>query len=221
MIRRILATAAIAGLYIFISLQGVPRSGSSSAPVTELGEDDLEAETRTIDKSLPSTITVGKLPSGEASTPVSSLVAHYNESRRAWTFSAKIIQLNDVLIYGRPGRIAKIEFLRAGQIQHAWAVIQIEDFCFCDDPGAIAEGAELVLEASGKHVSRLGVDWNLCLPDDLYCQYAAFIEGGFPTSEDYNGLTICPSNSLVYSGYVSRDWINGMLAWKITTKEPS
>jgi hypothetical protein len=44
---------------------------------------------------------------------------------------------------------------------------------------------------------------------------AGFIEGGFPQSEDYEGLTLCPSNTIIRSGFAPDDWINGMLAWKI------
>jgi hypothetical protein len=47
--------------------------------------------------------------------------------------------------------------------------------------------------------------------------YAGFVEGGFPKSEDYGGLTLCPSNTIIRSGFSSADWINGMLAWKVRT----
>ena len=46
---------------------------------------------------------------------------------------------------------------------------------------------------------------------------AAFVEGGFPMSEDYDGLTLCPSNTLIRSGFISDDWINGMVAWRVRT----
>jgi hypothetical protein len=44
---------------------------------------------------------------------------------------------------------------------------------------------------------------------------ASFIEGGFPRSEDYDGLTLCLSNRMIRPGFTPDDWINGMLAWKI------
>jgi len=44
---------------------------------------------------------------------------------------------------------------------------------------------------------------------------AGFIEGGFPQSEDYYRLTLCPSNTIIRSGFAPDDWINEVLAWKI------
>jgi hypothetical protein len=125
------------------------------------------------------------------------------------------MQLKDVSIYGKPGMIAQVEYLREGERRYAWAVIQIDDYHFSRDIGELTEGQEIILQTAGPHVSPYGVNWEACPPDDIYCGYARFIEGGFPTSEDYNGLTLCPSNMLIYSGDGSSDWINGMLAWKI------
>ncbi len=72
----------------------------------------------------------------------------------------------------------------------------------------------------GDYVFTPGV-WigNSCPASDEYGQHGSFIEGGFPTSEDYSGLTISPSNMLIYSGSAEVDWINGMLAWRIILED--
>jgi hypothetical protein len=154
-----------------------------------------------------------------ASVPLMSRVVRYSEVNRSWTFFAKIDQIKEVSIYGRPGTIARVEYMREGEPQYAWIVIRIDDYYFIDDDRALTPGQEVLLELSGEHVSASGVNWEACSHNDKYCDYASFIEGGFPVSEDYNGLTICPSNTLIYSGYAADDWINGILAWKIKLED--
>lgn len=147
--------------------------------------------------------------------PARSLVAHFNEKDGSWAFAAKVRQVKEVLIYGKPGRIAQVEYAKDGEKRYAWAVVQVDGYRFVSTDDAIVENQEIILESTGPHVSAQGVRWDSCPSDDLYCQYARFVEGGFPASEDYNGLTICPSNMMIYSGHAAGDWINGMLAWRI------
>jgi hypothetical protein len=167
-------------------------------------------------------------PSASAAAPVdiinespfekTATAARYSESAHSWTLSAKVLQVKDVSIYGRPGSIAKIEYINNGKPKQAWAAIKIEDYYFTDSTSALIEGDKITLQVSGKYVSSKGVDWKDCPKNDLYCQNASFIEGGFPTSEDFNGLTISPSNMLIYWGSVEGGaWVNGVLAWKILT----
>ena len=169
-------------------------------------------------------------PSAAAAAPVAIInespfekaatAARYSDSTHSWTLSAKVLQIKDVSIYGRPGSIAKIEYINNGRPKQAWAAIKIEDYSFIDNTSTIIEGDKIILQISGKYVSSKGVDWKACPKNDLYCQNASFIEGGFPTSEDFSGLTISPSNMLIYWGSVEGgDWINGILAWKILTSK--
>jgi hypothetical protein len=142
--------------------------------------------------------------------------ARYNESTRTWTLSAAVLQVKEVSIYGRPGLIAQIEYRKDGKPQQAWAAVRMEDYSFSDGSFPIAAGSEIILQVSGDYVSSKGVDWTACPGSDLYCQNASFIEGGFPVSEDFGGLTISPSNLLIHRGSVTAgDWVNGILAWKI------
>ena len=144
---------------------------------------------------------------------------HYNTDENTWTLYATILQLKNTSIYGRPGEIAQIEYsLDGARSRHAWIVVKIDDYSFSDDTGAVTaidSGQSIQLYVSGAYVSPNGVDWEKCPKNDIYCMNAGFIEGGFPRSEDYDGLTLCPSNTIIRSGFAPDDWINGMLAWKI------
>ena len=215
MIKRICATLAISVIYLFFSVQGIPQAAPVDASLTRAGVHPADKAISREDIATAKTLEQSKGSARDASVTAPSIVARYSEGDRSWTFFAKVIQLKDVSIYGRPGAIAQVEYVRAGEPQYAWTVIKIDDYYFGDNDGAIIEGQEITLEVSGEYVSSQGVNWDACPPNDKYCQYASFIEGGFPVSEDYYGLTICPSNALIYSGYASDDWINGMLAWKI------
>lgn len=155
----------------------------------------------------------------ESSFEKTATAARYSESAHSWTLSAKVLQIKDVSIYGRPGSIAKIEYVNNGNPKHAWAAIKIEDYSFSDKASDLTVGDQITLRVSGDYVSSKGVDWSACPAMDEFCQHAGFIEGGFPTSEDYGGLTISPSNTLIYSGSVDDDWINGMLAWQFTSED--
>ena len=145
--------------------------------------------------------------------------AYYSESDNSWSFSAQVLEIKDVSIYGRLGSIARIEYVHRGEVREAWAVLKIDDYSFSDSTSAITVGDHITLRVSGDYVSSKGVDWSACPASDEFCQHAGFIEGGFPTSEDFGGLTISPSNTLIYSGSVDDDWINGMLAWQIISED--
>jgi hypothetical protein len=146
----------------------------------------------------------------------SASAASYNASTHTWTLFAKILQVKDVSIYGRPGSVAQIAYMNQGKPQRAWAAVRIDNYFFNDSKFPIAAGSEITLQVWGSYVSSKGVDWTACPGTDLYCQNASFIEGGFPASEDFGGLTVSPSNMLIHQGSATTgDWINGILAWKI------
>ena len=174
---------------------------------------------RTEDTSTPITASEKAFVISDTSLEEAAPAAHYSESDQSWSFSAQVLEIKDVSIYGRPGSIARIEFVDRGEVNQAWAVLKIDDYSFSDSTSDITIGDQITLQVSGDYVSRNGVDWSTCPRTDLYCQHAGFIEGGFPVSEDFGGLTISPSNTLIRWGSVASDWINGMLAWKIRLSE--
>ncbi len=154
---------------------------------------------------------------GDAEVSEKPYGLHYNTDENSWTLYATILQLKNTSVYGRPGEIAQIEYSLDGEKpRYAWIVVKIDDYSFSDGTSAIIDnGQSIQLYVSGAHVSPKGVDWEKCPKNDTYCRNAGFIEGGFPQSEDYDGLTLCPSNTIIRSGYAPDDWINGMLAWKV------
>ena len=174
---------------------------------------------RTEDTSTPITASEKTFVISDTSVDETTPAAHYSESDQSWSFSAQVLEIKDVSIYGRPGSIAWIEFVDRGEVNQAWAVLKIDDYSFSDSNSAITVGDRITLKVSGEFVSLKGVDWSMCPSTDLFCQHAGFIEGGFPVSPDMDGLTISPSNTLIRFGHVSSDWINGMLAWKIRLSE--
>ena len=165
-------------------------------------------------------ISVSKKTIVSTDTPIDEAVpaAKYSESDNSWSLSAQVLTITDVSIYGRPGSIAKIEYVYNGEEREAWAVLKVDGYSFSDSTSGITVGDHITLRVSGNYVSPKGVDWSMCPASDEYCQRAGFIEGGFPTSEDFGGLTLCPSNTLIYSGSADDDWINGMLAWRIISE---
>jgi hypothetical protein len=199
MMKRIFTSLAITIIYFFLSIQGIQYVRPIDAP---LMETRVDAARKPFSREGTPRGTVPAEPTdsvSEISVPVAPIVAQYNESDRSWTFFAKVVQLKDVSIYGRPGTIAKIEYMRKGELEYGWAVIQIDDFFFTEEIAAVMVGKEIRLQVSGDHVSSKGVNWDECVRSDKYCQNAGFIEGGFPVSEDYR-LMICPSNTMIYSG---------------------
>ena len=172
----------------------------------------------TKDTSTPTTVSETTFVITDTSLEEAAPAAYYSESDNSWSFSAQVLEIKDVSIYGRPGSIARIEYVHKGEVREAWAVLKIDDYSFSDSTSDITMGDQISMRVSGDYVSSKGVDWNACPASDEFCQQAGFIEGGFPTSEDYGGLTISPSNTLIHWGSGSSDWINGMLAWRIISE---
>ena len=174
---------------------------------------------RTKETSTPITVSEKTIVITDTSLEETAPAAYYSESDNSWSFSAQVLEIKDVSIYGRPGSIARIEYVHRGEVREAWAVLRIDDYSLSDSTSDITVGHQITLRVSGDYVSSKGVDWSACPVGDEFCQHASFIEGGFPTSEDFGGLTISPSNTLIYSGGVDGDWINGMLAWRIISED--
>lgn len=189
--------------------------GLTEAPRESGGVGGYRAATREAAVSPPSEIESDEVRDVEVSENPYGL--HYNAGENSWTLYATVLQLKNTSVYGRPGEIAQIEYSLDGErSRDAWIVVRIDDYSFNDGPGeGIDNGQNIQLYVSGAYVSSSGVDWEKCPKNDTYCMNASFIEGGFPQSEDYDGLTLCPSNTIIRSGYAPDDWINGMLAWKI------
>ena len=189
---------SLVAVMVIIPLSKIARAEDTSTPIT----------------ASEKTIVTTDIPLEKAAH-----AAYYNESENSWSFSARVLEIKDVSIYGRPGSIGRIEYVYGGDARVGWAALRIDDYSFNDSSSAIVVGDQLILRVSGNYISSKGVDWSGCPESDKFCQHASFIEGGFPISKDYGGLTISPSNTLIYSGSLDDDWVNGILAWRITSED--
>ena len=79
--------------------------------------------------------------SREKATPA----AYYNENDNSWLFSAQVLEIKDVSIYGRPGSIAMIEYVHEGDVHKGWAVLKIDDYAFSGSSSDITVGDHLIL----------------------------------------------------------------------------
>jgi len=190
---------------------------STEAPRESVRPASYREETRKAAILLPADLGPDEVRDAEITEKPYGL--EYNTDENSWTLYATVLQLKNTSVYGRPGEIAQIEYSLDGERpRYAWIVVKIDDYSFSDDTGAVTaidSGQNIQLYVSGAYVSPNGVDWEKCPKNDTYCMNAGFIEGGFPQSEDYDGLTLCPSNTIIRSGFAPGNWINGMLAWKI------
>jgi len=135
----------------------------------------------TKDTSTPITASEKTFVITDTSLEEAAPAAYYSESDNSWSFSAQVLEIKDVSIYGRPGSIAKIEYVDRGELREAWAVLKIDNYSFSDSTSDITVGDQITLRVSGDYVSSKGVDWSACAASDKFCQHAGFIEGGFPT----------------------------------------
>jgi hypothetical protein len=207
---------------IFIVLQLIgtnPLSESFEVPRKDARSAEYRMPISTANLSPP--VAIGTDVVGNAAEADRPYGLHYDGEENSWTLHATVLQLKKTSVYGRPGEIAQIEYSRDGEtFRQGWIVLKLDDYSFVEETSKdvmISIGQSLELYISGVYVSERGLDWEKCPKDDTYCMYAGFVEGGFPISEDYDGLTLCPSNTIIRSGFLPGDWINGMLAWKVRT----
>ena len=82
----------------------------------------------TKDTSPPITASEKTMVITDTSLEEAAPAAHYSESDNSWSFSAQVLETKDVSIYGRPGSIARIEYVHRGEARKAWAVLKIDDY---------------------------------------------------------------------------------------------
>src|SRR5690242_13496337 len=84
----------------------------------------------TKDLTTPSTLSEKTFVITDKSLEEAAPEAYYSESDNSWSCSARVLEIKDVSIYGRPGSIAKIAYVHRGELRDAWAVIKIDDYSF-------------------------------------------------------------------------------------------
>ena len=206
-----------------IALLAIQYIGSNSVGISEgtslvgMRAVDYRVSTRSSALVLPSIIGSTFAVGDDKSEKPFGL--HYDPDENSWILFATVTQIKKTSIYGRPGEIAQIEYSMDGKaLRGGWIAVRIDEYSFVDGGGrsiSIDMGQEVQLKISGEYVSLSGVDWDKCPKGNIYCMNASFVEGGFPKSEDYLGLRLCPSNTIIHAGSIPEDWINGILAWRV------
>jgi hypothetical protein len=75
--------------------------------------------------------------------------AYYSQSDNSWSFSARVLEIKDISIYGRPGSVAKIGYVHRGEAREGWAVLKIDDYSFSDTTSDVTVGDQVTLRVSG------------------------------------------------------------------------
>src|SRR5687767_11892986 len=60
----------------------------------------------------------------DTSLKEASPAAYYSDSDNSWSFSGHVLEIKDVSIYGRPGSIARIQYVHRGNVREAWAALK-------------------------------------------------------------------------------------------------
>src|SRR5512147_185451 len=76
----------------------------------------------------------------DASIEDAAPAAYYSKSDNSWSFFVQVREIKDVSIYGRPGLIARIEYVHRGDVREGWAVLKIGDYSFSDSTNDIIVG---------------------------------------------------------------------------------
>ena len=134
----------------------------------------------TEDTSTPITASEKTFVISDTSLEEAAPAAHYSESDQSWSFSAQVLEIKDVSIYGRPGSIARIEYVDRGEVNQAWAVLKIDDYSFSDSTSDITVGDQITCRCLGTMFHPREWIGARALGADVFCQHAGFIEGGFP-----------------------------------------
>ena len=74
---------------------------------------------RTKDTSTPITVSEKTIVITDTSLEETAPAAYYSESDNSWSFSAQVLEIKDVSIYGRPGSIARIEYVHRREVREA------------------------------------------------------------------------------------------------------
>src|SRR4051812_29723071 len=69
-------------------------------------------------RDISSPITASEIPIviTDISLEEAAPAAYYSESDNSWSFSAQVLEIKDVSIYGRPGSIVRIEYVNRGEV---------------------------------------------------------------------------------------------------------
>ena len=116
-----------------------------------------------------------------------------------WFFTGIVTETRQVLVMGLKAQVALVQ----SEDFAAWVVLRTaSQSAELDDVvlGEALRGDKVRVSITGLHVSKNGLDWDLCQPrNSNYCRQGWLYDTG-PTSGDWY-LPVSPSNELIHSNH--------------------
>ena len=128
----------------------------------------------------------------------------YDPALHKWSFSGTVIEIRQVWLLGMPARIARVQSsdFEAWVIQRtASQSAELADVIL----GDASVGDQVRVSITGSHVSKNGVNWDLCQPlYSNYCRQGGLYDNG-PLSLDWN-IPLSPSNEFIHYSQPNPSW---------------
>jgi hypothetical protein len=130
----------------------------------------------------------------------------YNPDLHEWSFSGEVLETRQVFIMGLASQVARVQ----SRDFEAWVILRMDSqsaeldeivLMKADEASndSIGIGDQVRVSISGAHVSKNGVNWDLCQPiSSNYCRQGGLYDTG-PLSGDWN-MPLSPSNEFIHSG---------------------
>lgn len=119
-------------------------------------------------------------------------------SDQTWSFTGEVVEIRQVLVMGLPSQVALVQSADF----EAWVILRMDsqsDELPVVILGKAGVGDRVRVSISGAHVSKNGVDWDLCQPFySNYCRQGGLYDTG-PIATDW-GLPLSPSNEFIHHG---------------------
>jgi hypothetical protein len=133
-------------------------------------------------------------------------------SPHTWFFTGMVAETRQVLVMGLKARVALVQ----SKDFDAWVILrtasqsaELADVIL----GEAQPGDKVRVSITGPHVSKNGVDWDLCQPQfSNYCRQGWLYDTG-PDSGDWY-LPVSPSNLLIHSDHIGTS-LEYPLFWNI------
>jgi len=118
-----------------------------------------------------------------------------------WSFIGRVTETHQIFILGQPAQVARVQSTSFD----AWVIQRTDSQSRELDEivlGKAGVGDLVRVSISGPHVSKNGVNWDLCQPvNSTYCRQGALYDTG-PLSGDWN-MPLSPGNEFIHSGQPS------------------
>ncbi len=195
-----LTTTVLAAMLISISTWlTAPWIGRPVSALAESHYRDVLAMNLTVDGDFNH----GSPADSNATTQVSlsPQPLRYDPTWNKWSFGGNVLEIRQVYVMGLPAQIALVQ----SRDFEAWVILRMNSQS-SELPeivlGQAIVGDQVRVSISGPHVSKNGVDWNLCQPIySNYCRQGGLYDIG-PIATDWN-MPLSPSNEFIHWGHAN------------------